>query len=303
MLKFTKKERRSLLIFAWLIIGLLAVRYWLGHQDVPLAFLSAPSQSESADKKSNNSHKDQRAHSARTPRHQAAETTVGREEQLQTDSNLPSSGRAAELFDPNHASFEVMTAAGLPRRVVHTILNYREKGGRFYKKEDLLKIYVMTDSIYKLVEPWVDIPPPPEVPSRSKPRELIDINAADAEEWTYLPGIGKGYAGRICRFRKALRGFVSVEQVAETFGLPDTVFQRIRPLLTIHESIEGIQINAWTVEELASHPYIGAKEARILVNYRIQHGPYRDQVNIRTAKAFPDSNRLKRLESYWRFEE
>ncbi len=196
-----------------------------------------------------------------------------------------------------------MAAAGLPRRVVHTILNYREKGGKFYKKEDLLKIYVMTDSIYARVEQWVDIPPPPKSPARERPRVLIDINAAGPEEWTWLPGIGKGYAGRICRFRDALHGFVSIDQVGETFGLPDTVFQRIRPMITLDTRAEGIAINAWTAEELAGHPYIRPKEARILTNYRMQHGPYRQPEDVRAAMAIPDTHRLQLLVPYWRFGE
>ena len=39
---------------------------------------------------------------------------------------------------------EEMKAAGLPGKVAYTIKRYREKGGRFYQKTDLLKIYDMT---------------------------------------------------------------------------------------------------------------------------------------------------------------
>ncbi|NJL77073.1 MAG: helix-hairpin-helix domain-containing protein, partial [Saprospiraceae bacterium] len=37
------------------------------------------------------------------------------------------------------------------------------------------------------------------------------------------------YANRIVKFREALGGFASVEQVAETYQLPDSTFQKIKP--------------------------------------------------------------------------
>ncbi|MCF8238437.1 MAG: helix-hairpin-helix domain-containing protein [Saprospiraceae bacterium] len=302
MLKFTKKERRSLLIFAWTIIGLLVIRYWLSHQQLPLTILSPPSSVESVEKRAPFSSNERVPRSTYTNDPPSGRGNFLPEQATSIEDGVGTgTAEAPEMFDPNLASLEVMIASGLPRRVAHTILNYREKGGRFYKKEDLLKIYVMTDSVYRLVEPWVDIPPPPKAPERSRPRDLIDINAADIEEWTWLPGIGKGYAGRICRFRSALGGFVSVDQVGETFGLPDTVFHRIRPMLTLNTPVDGIEINQWTAEALAGHPYIRAKEARILVNYRRQHGPYRDVEGIRISKAIADTQRMRQLLPYWRF--
>ena len=44
-------------------------------------------------------------------------------------------------FDPNTASAETLAALGFSNRQVNTIVNYRNKGGKFFKKEDLQKVY------------------------------------------------------------------------------------------------------------------------------------------------------------------
>ena len=159
----------------------------------------------------------------------------------------------------------------------------------------------MTDAIYARVEHLLLLPEEKVLPDRPQVRITININQADQEEWTYLPGIGKGYAKRICGFRDALGGFTSLQQVGETFGLPDSTFQRILPHLHLGEFQPGVLINSWDAAQLAAHPYIHPKEARILVNYRSQHGAYQSETDIRRALIMMDSTRLNRLLPYLNF--
>lgn len=300
---WTKKERRAILFLAWTIVILVGVRYWLSQDEVSLRLL-ATDQTENQDQQMKpGSFRNKKAGSTSN---KSFGDTPGTDE---TDASSTEKGasRAAkeqpQLFNPNSAPFEILVAAGLPERVAHTMINYREKGGKFYKPEDLLKIYIMTDSIFRKVEPWIQIPPTPRMAARDRPRDPIDINQADAEEWTFLPGIGQGYAKRICKFRESLGGFSSVDQVSETFGLPDSVFHRIQPFLAWSPIPKGIRINDHSAEELAKHPYMRPKEARILVNYRDQHGPYRTTQDIRKSMAIQDTFRFAQLRPYWRFDQ
>jgi competence ComEA-like helix-hairpin-helix protein len=63
--------------------------------------------------------------------------------------------------------------------------------------------------------------------------EPVDINSADTTPFIALPGIGAKLAQRIIKFRDKLGGFYSIDQVAETFGLPDSTYQKIKPRLII----------------------------------------------------------------------
>ena len=113
---------------------------------------------------------------------------------------------------------------------------------------------------------------------------ILNINTADSTKWILLPGIGAGYARRIIYFREKLGGFCSVNQVAETRGLPDSVFQKIKAQLVCPEYIiEKININTATPEQLMQHPYITKQVANNIVQYRNRHGPY---------MALPDLHKL-----------
>ncbi|HWJ92511.1 MAG TPA: helix-hairpin-helix domain-containing protein, partial [Flavisolibacter sp.] len=59
-----------------------------------------------------------------------------------------------------------------------------------------------------------------------------------------------------------------------TFGLQDSVFQKIRQYLVVEGTVRTININTATKEELAMHPYISWKLADAIVAYRNQHGTF-----------------------------
>jgi competence ComEA-like helix-hairpin-helix protein len=101
---------------------------------------------------------------------------------------------------------------------------------------------------------------------------ITDINQADSAEWSALPGIGEKLASRIIHFREKLGGFYQIEQVGETFGLPDSSFQKIKPFLRMGtDSLRLINLNRASREELQSHPYIRWQIARQIMDYRRQH--------------------------------
>ena len=62
-------------------------------------------------------------------------------------------------FDPNTASKDDLMRLGLSSRTAQTILNYRAKGGHFYKKEDLKRMYTIRPEDYERLEAFVQIPP------------------------------------------------------------------------------------------------------------------------------------------------
>ena len=187
-------------------------------------------------------------------------------------------------FDPNTLDEAGWRKLGLKNKTIHTILNYLTKGGHFYKPEDLKKIYGLHPADYLRLERFIKIEGP--VPGNfygADPKKendtkvispgFIDINAADTVAFISLPGIGSKLAGRIVNFRDKLGGFYSVDQVAETFGLPDSTFQKIKQFLKVEtNAVKKININTATVDELKSHPYIKGSIAGPIVAYRNEHG-------------------------------
>ena len=77
------------------------------------------------------------------------------------------------------------------------------------------------------------------------------------------------------RFKEKLGGFTQVTQVAETLGLPDSVYQLIIPFLTLQETKPStIPLNSASFDQLNQHPYINAQQTKWIIAYRQQHGKF-----------------------------
>ncbi len=218
-------------------------------------------------------------------------------------------------FDPNTLSGDSLQMLGLPGRTVRTLLNYREKGGRFREKEDLKRIYGMRAEDYERLHPYIRIREQPIAKSKEVPAarpaayaasapaapSVLDINLAGPAEWEQLPGIGPAYARRICSFRDKLGGFASVAQVAETYGLPDSTFQQLQPRLKASPVFRPIAINKVDAATLKAHPYLSWKQANAIIAYRNQHGSFRSVEEVKKVRALPAELHGK-MAPYWTFD-
>ena len=110
----------------------------------------------------------------------------------------------------------------------------------------------------------------------------IDINIADTTALISLPGIGSKLAQRIIAFRNKLGGFYSVDQVAETYLLPDSTFQKIKPrLIAGRTPVKQININTASVDDMKSQSYLRYNLANAIYQYRQQHGDFKSVEEIK----------------------
>lgn len=114
----------------------------------------------------------------------------------------------------------------------------------------------------------------PQSSSRQLPS--FDINMADEGQLCTIKGIGPVLAARIVKFRSKLGGFVNQAQYREVYGLQPDVVVRLRQATCIRANFQPVKldINTADVQTLAEHPYITYQQARSIVNYRAQHGPF-----------------------------
>jgi competence protein ComEA len=205
------------------------------------------------------------------------------------------------FFDPNTISTEEWKKLGLRDKTIHTIRNYISKGGHFKKTEDLQKVYGLRTNEYERLVPFIKIESAKEIIADKISTEIqpaktfvsyyspIDINVADTTAFIALPGIGNKLAARIVNFRNKLGGFYSIEQVKETFGLPDSTFQKIKQYLKLENaSLKKIDINTATFDELKGHPYIKWNIANPIITYRNEHGPFSTIEDIRKVMVVTD---------------
>ena len=209
-------------------------------------------------------------------------------------------------FDPNTAPESVLKELGLSSKTVN---------GRFFKKEDIKKIYNFSDLDYLRLEPYIQISDNEQFIKNTKNLSSttgfgksvnttsipqIDANKASLEEWLQLKGIGRTFAARIIENREKLGGFSSVHQVRETYGLPDSTFQAIVPYLTLSEVTRKLYINRAPIEEL-THPYWNRKQITAILRYRVNHGSFRSLSDLQKVGVL-DGTTLERLAPYLSFD-
>lgn len=215
-------------------------------------------------------------------------------------------------FDPNQISQVGWQKLGLSEAQANSILKYRDKGGEFRVKSDLKKMYVVSTERYSEWEPYIQLPD--ELPEtnadksfkrssvRSKEAIILDLNLADSAKLTKLRGIGPVYAARIVRFRQSLGGFHSLDQLAEVWGIDDTTLSKLRPHLTLKEpQLTRLKINQLEAADLKSHPYLNWQEANAIVNYRKQHGAFKDSKDLGKIYLLSDSL-IQKLSPYLEFD-
>ncbi|MBS1746165.1 MAG: helix-hairpin-helix domain-containing protein [Bacteroidetes bacterium] len=154
-------------------------------------------------------------------------------------------------FDPNTIGEDGLLQLGLTPKVVHTLINYRSKGGYFKKPEDIRKVYGLSNNDADKLIPYIRIKSSEKNETETKQQDeshftivkqgykKININTATVEDWKAFPGIGDILANRIVKFRTSMGGFNSVEQVSKTYGLKDSIFQQIKPYLFLKDSVNN----------------------------------------------------------------
>lgn len=157
-------------------------------------------------------------------------------------------------FDPNTVSSEDLQRLGFSLKQARAILNYREKGGRFHRKSDFAKSFVVADSVFARLEPYIDIP-------------LLDINAADSADFDALPGIGPYFASRMVSYRKSLGGYSYTEQLMDIRNFDKDRYDGLRDLIYAGPS-EPYGLWSLPEDSLKLHPYIGSYSAHGIILYR-----------------------------------
>jgi DNA uptake protein ComE-like DNA-binding protein len=196
-------------------------------------------------------------------------------------------------FDPNNLPHADWHKLGLSDKQIAVLKNYEKKGGRFKVKTDLKKIYSINERLYKRLEPYIQIKTIPDS-ERTKQQdrasllydkfernkaELIDINTCDTTALISLKGIGSILSKRILKYKDVLGGFYRIEQLKEVYGVTAETYDLIKDYIVVAnlDGIKKININKVDATSLAKHPYLSPKDAKLIVNYRDQHGSY---VNI-----------------------
>ena len=225
------------------------------------------------------------------------------------------------FFDPNTVDSTDLLRLGLRPWQVRNIYKYREAGGVYSKPTDFAKLYGLTVKQYKALEPYIRISPdflpastlventpkgdsnPYHSPDSSHvnnyPKKIslgenISVNSTDTAELMRVPGIGTYYAKQIVQYGKRLGGYVSIYQLSEIEGFPETAIAYFTVDTT---EITKLNVNTMSLNELKRHPYINYFQAKAITDYRRLKGNIRSLHDLHLLKDFTEED-INRLQPY-----
>jgi competence protein ComEA len=73
------------------------------------------------------------------------------------------------------------------------------------------------------------------VPGEDNAAQKVDINRADAWLLQALPGIGEVRAKAIIDYRQQTGLFKSIEELTAVPEITDTIFEKVKPYITVNE--------------------------------------------------------------------
>ena len=192
-----------------------------------------------------------------------------------------------QMFDPNTVDSMTLLHLGFKPWQAKNMLKYRAKGGKYRKKEDLKKLYGMTDSMYLALTPYIYIKDSIVVDSAridsvhmdtlpkwksTKKDTILNLRTADTTELKLIRGIGSYRAKMIVRYREQLGGYAQVEQIMEARGMDKVIADSILPHFYIDSVVVNkIPINHIRPEVLQRHPYLNFEQAKAIYEYRRKH--------------------------------
>lgn len=231
--------------------------------------------------------------------------------------NVETVRRKLSAFDPNTADSTLLLSLGLQPWQVRSIYRYRAKGGIYRQPSDFARLYGLTVKQYEELLPYIHISdeykPAAEVygrtdavrsgrdtlryPVKLQPGQYVTLDDADTASLRKVPGIGRYYASRIVRYRNDLGGYVSVAQLSEIEGIPESALSYFK---VMGGAVRKLNLNRLTLNELKHHPYINFYQARRIIDYRRLKGPLHSIDDLRLLKDFSQRD-IERLRPYVEF--
>ncbi len=200
-------------------------------------------------------------------------------------------------FDPNSLDSAHALLLGIPPRQISTLLRYRNKGGRFYQKEDLGHWYGLKKELVEKLMPYVSISSNEKrdqlkwnryrynaygksngyfLNGKDRFKEIgwtIDINEATELEWEAQTKLSKKVIDRLLQYKQYLGGFHSIYQISKVYGMTDSIFQLLRPHLMVKKKMNKQWVaNSMTFEQWKILELFEDKEIKQLLRYKKEHG-------------------------------
>lgn len=266
---FSKKERNGTIVLLFILCALIGINIWIKNKEFGEIILMSEEFQQEID------------------RFEASLKPI-KQNQIKAPYQSEPDNKNLKInyfrFDPNSVTKSELTQLGFNSKQINTLLNYRNKGGSFSNKEDLLKIYGVNKELYNKLEPYIEIQDnKDELIVKDENIERIgnnisvrlEMNSASMKELMELPGIGESFANKIIKYRQLLGGFHHKDQLLEVYGMDSARFFKIDSLIYFDTLlISKLNINKVQYKTLLRHPYLNKYQTNAIMKYRELAGKF-----------------------------
>lgn len=121
------------------------------------------------------------------------------------------------------------------------------------------------------------------------PKVQMDINQASQEDLVKVYGVGAEFSKRILEYKERLGCFVSMDQIAEVWGLSPEAIQGVASNFKISSTpgMTKLDINNASLNEISKFPYFKYALARKIVTYRSMNGNFANIEDLIKINGFP----------------
>jgi competence protein ComEA len=162
------------------------------------------------------------------------------------------------VFDPNTIDSQQALLLGMSSRQAKTLLKYRSRGGRFYKKEDIFKLYGLDSLLANALVPYIQI----HSTTRKEKVWTINLNEASVLEWKQKTALTYLQIQSIQQYQKSHGLFYSIYELPKVYGITDSLFQVLKPHLRVDKNVKNslnsrtMNFNQWKSLDLFSDQQI-----------------------------------------------
>lgn len=185
-------------------------------------------------------------------------------------------------FDPNILDVKGWMALGFSEKQANVIVNYRDRNlkGSFKTLDDIKNCFVISAEKFEELKPFIKFNPSTmaKISEEKKPefkQEKTDFAKVDMNSITFKQllefGLDEKSAGSMIGFRKKLGGFMTKDQILETYNIDKELVQKLLSTATLDNSkVERHTLVDAPEEWLKNHPYFKYSADKIIY-YRVSN--------------------------------
>ena len=201
-------------------------------------------------------------------------------------SNSPEKPKIAyQNFDPNLTDLEGWQKLGFSEKQAQVIINYRDRNlrGSFKNLEDIARCFVISDEKFEEMKPYIQLNPENFKTNSSKKNfsesaitkttdatesktdfSKVDINQISFKQLMEF-GFDEKSAAMMLSYRKKLGGFVTRQQVIDTYDIDKNLAQKLISTAFIDDSkVAKYTLSDAPEEWLKTHPYFKYSADKII---------------------------------------